>query len=136
MADMDMRAFYGLGDCYMGISRSEGWGMPMREAAACGLPVITQCYSGMDDGHTEEWALVAGDGKLEDIPGHFEHIAGQWMKADVDEVATWMSECYNHPEMFRRHGANASAWIRQNQTFDHMALLLLDLIGEHCGAYK
>lgn len=136
MQDMDMREFYAMGDCFVGVSRSEGWGMIPREAARTSLPVITQRYSGMDDGHTHRWALVAQGGTLEAIPGHFEHIAGQWMKADVAEVAHWMRQCYEQPALFRRLGAEASEWLGEHQTWQHSALLLLDLIGEHHGAYR
>lgn len=136
MADMDMREFYRMGDCYMGISRSEGFGLPMREAARCGLPVITQAYSGMDDGYTNQWAIVVEGGRLEDIPGHFEHIAGQWMKADVAAVADAMRNCYEYPDVFRRRGRLASEWLGEHQQWSHAALHLLDLIGEHHGAYR
>lgn len=59
--------FYALGDCFVIPSRSEGWGMPHREAAMMGLPVITQAYSGMDDGHTEQWAIVVEKGRMEPV---------------------------------------------------------------------
>lgn len=134
MEDMDMPEFYRMGDCYMGISRSEGWGMPMREAARCGLPVITQCYGGMDDGHTNQWAIVVEGGRLEDIPSHFEHIAGQWLKADVSAVADAMRNCYEHPDVFRSRGRLASEWLGDYQTWRHTASQLLDLIGVHHGA--
>lgn len=136
MEDMDMREFYGLGDCFVGVSRSEGWGMIPREAAACALPVITQAYSGMDDGHTDKWAIVVKGGRLEDIPGHFEHIAGQWLKADVAEVADAMYWCYAMPDEYAGFGLAASEWLSAWQTWDHTALELLDLIGEHHGAYR
>lgn len=134
MEDMDMREFYRLGDCYMGISRSEGWGMPMREAASCGLPVITQAYSGMDDGFTHRWATITvGGGRPENIPAHFEHIAGQWLKADVAEVAAAMRWCYASPDAARKAGLRASRWIAENQTWDIAAQKLITLIEEHHG---
>lgn len=136
MQDMDMREFYRMGDCFVGVSRSEGWGMIPREAARTSLPVITQRYSGMDDGHTHRWALVVRNGTLEDIPAHFEHIAGQWLKANVSEVAGAMRACYDDPANYRARGRWASEWLGDYQTWTHSALLLLDLIGEHYGAYR
>ena len=136
MQDMDMAEFYRMGDCFVGVSRSEGWGMIPREAASCGLPVITQCYSGMEDGYTNQWAIVVEGGRLENIPSHFEHIAGQWLKADVSAVADAMRNCYEHPDVFRRRGRLASEWLAQHQTWDHTALRLLDLIGQYDGAYR
>lgn len=136
MQDMDMREFYAMGDCMVIPSRSEGFGMPHREAARCGLPVITQAYSGMDDGHTNKWAIVVKGGKLDDIPAHFEHIAGQWLKADVGEVAAAMRAVYDEPASYQARGRRASEWLGDYQTWRHSALLLLDLIGEYHGAFK
>ena len=133
MEDMDMRALYALGDCFAFPSRSEGWGLPPREAATSGLPVIVQPYAGLDDEHTCEWAFVVEGGRLEAIPGHFDHIAGDWMKADVGKLADMMRLCYSRPHMASRWGAEAALWIRGNQTWAHGAEKLIRLIGEHNG---
>lgn len=133
MEDMDMRDFHRMGDCFVGVSRSEGWGMLPREAACAGLPVITQAYAGLDDGHTICWALMVEGGRLEPIPGHFDHIAGDWMKADVGQVAKVMRLCYERPQAAAQWGAAAATWIRGNQTWMHSAKALMALIGEYHG---
>lgn len=120
--------FYAMGDCMVLVSRSEGFGMPHREAACAGLPVITQRYSGMDDGHTDQWALVIGSGHLEQIPAHFEHIAGQWLKADIDQLAREMFWCYACPADAAEFGEHAAAWIRKHQTWDITCRNLVALI--------
>lgn len=126
-----MRQVYAAADCFVIPSRSEGWGMPHREAAMMGLPVITQRYSGMDDGHTREWALVIPNGTLEPIPSTFEHIKGQWMRADIDKLAGAMHWCYDNPHAAARwHGAKGAAWLREFQTWDHTARALLNMIRE------
>lgn len=130
----DMSKFYTLGDCFVIPSRSEGFGMPHREAAASGLPVITQRYSGMDDGHTEAWAMVVEQGRMERIPAHFEHIAGEWRKADVDELAREMWYCYACPDAAAEFGEHAAAWLRQNQTWDHSVQRLVQLLEAHASA--
>lgn len=134
MEDMDMRTFYQMGDCFAIPSRSEGWGMPHREAACMGLPVITQLCSGIDDGHTHEWALVVEGGRLERIPAHFEHIAGEWLKCDVAALAQSMHWHYRNPDVARSNGKGAAAWLREHQTWEHSAKALMALIGEHYGA--
>lgn len=136
MEDMDMRAFYALGDCFAFPSRSEGWGMPPREAAMMGLPVIVQKSSGIDDGRTEQWAKVTQGGKLQPIPAHFEHIAGNWLIADIDDLAEKLRYYYEHPAIGRYRGQTAAAWLRSHQTWDHAAQKLLGLIKEHYGADK
>jgi glycosyltransferase involved in cell wall biosynthesis len=133
MDDMDMREFYAMGDCYAAPSRSEGWGMTQREACCQGLPVIVQAHAGLDDGHTHEWAIVVEGGKLEPIPGHFEHIAGEWMKADTEALARMMRMCYERPHMAAHWGAAGALWLRENQTWAHSAKMLIELIGEYHG---
>ena len=79
--DMDeMRDTYSVADCVSMPSRSEGWGMPHREAAMMGLPVITQKYGGIDDGHTEEWSIPIGGGRIERMPTSYQHIKGEWLR--------------------------------------------------------
>lgn len=121
---------YAQADCVVLPSRSEGWGMPHREAAMMGLPVITQAYSGMDDGHTHEWALVIEGGRMEPIPKQ-DHIAGEWRRVDVDELADMMRLLYDCPEMGERHGTLAAAWLRMNQSWDHASSRLIVLMQEH-----
>lgn len=129
MADLDMRDVYRRADCFVIPSRSEGWGMPHREAAMMGLPVITQRYSGMDDGHAHQWAIIVSGGQLEPIPTAAEQIAGQWMRANVGAVADAMIHCYRNPGEVASRAAKAAAWLRANQTWDHTAAGLLSMIG-------
>ena len=128
MDDMNMCALYSSVDCFAIPSRSEGFGMPHREAAMCGVPVITQRYSGMDDGHTHEWAMVLKPGTFDAIPAHFDHIAGEWMKCDVKDLAWHMSYCYEYPDIQRDDAYERARWLRMNQTWNHSAKKILDLI--------
>lgn len=130
-----MAEVYAEADCVVLPSRSEGWGMPHREAAMMGLPVITQAYSGLDDGHTQDWAMVVNHGTLEAIPTAFESIAGQWMKADVAGLADAMRRCYADPLAAVRKGHAAARWLRAHQTWDHAAAWLVELLTQE-GAWR
>lgn len=125
----DMREVYAQADCFVIPSRSEGWGMPHREAAMMGVPVITQAYSGMDDGHTHEWAIVVEKGHMEPIDATQDgHIKGQWRVVDRDQLARLMVAHYSHPVYYREFGLAASRWLRANQTWQHSARALLQLL--------
>jgi glycosyltransferase involved in cell wall biosynthesis len=129
----DMREVYAQADCVAIPSRSEGWGMPQREAAMMGLPVITQQYSGLDDGHTQEWALTTEPGELRPVPKKDDKAAGEWMVADVASLADRMRWCYENPALAQEFGYKAAQWLRANQTWQHAADKLLALIGAQDG---
>jgi hypothetical protein len=63
LSDEMMPKLFAAADCYVLISRGEGFGLPFIEAGACKLPVIASRYSGQTDFLTDEnsW-LVDVDG--------------------------------------------------------------------------
>lgn len=124
----DMADLYRRVDCVVIPSRTEGWGMPQREAAMMGLPVITQAYSGLDDGYTRQWAMVVEQGRMQPISDMGQHIAGEWRVADVDELAAKMRACYEAPWQTHKRASFARQWLKNNQTWDHAALKLLTLM--------
>lgn len=124
-----MRELYEQVDCFVIPSRTEGWGMPHREAAMSGLPVITQAWSGLDDGHTREWAIVVEEGRMQPIYEQG-NIAGEWRVADIDELAHHMRACYDEPEAYRRRAYYARQWLSTHQTWDESAACLIALMRE------
>ncbi len=126
------RDVYANVDCFAIPSRSEGWGMPHREAAMMGLPVIATRYSGLEDG-IDNWAAVVIERyRLEPVTdGGALHIAGQWARADVGEVAAAMRWCYDNPEEAARRGRRAAWWLRRNQTWERSARRLKELLEAH-----
>jgi glycosyltransferase involved in cell wall biosynthesis len=113
-------------DCVAMPSRSEGWGMPHREAAMCGLPVITQEYSGLDD--AKNWSLVVEDGELVNVPREAATSIGQWRMVNIGELAERMLWCYDNPVQAQVFGWNARRWLVQHQTWRHAAEQLVYLI--------
>ncbi len=65
--DEDLPAIYNLGDVFVYPSFYEGFGMPVVEAMACGVPVITSNLSSLPE--------VGGDAVLYVSPGQTEEIA-------------------------------------------------------------
>lgn len=119
-------------DCIVMPSHCEGWGMPHREAAMMGKPVITLAYSGLDDGHTDKWSIVVG-GHMVQIPPQEKGGTGEWMVADLDDLASAMRGCFENPEDARRKGKQAREWLKANQTWDHAAKQLIELIRREYG---
>ncbi len=120
----DIRPLYEKTDCLALPSRSEGWGMPHREAAMMGIPVIAQRYSGLDDGNLDEWAIALDQGEDAPMPNG----EGTWRVADIAELSDAMRWCYENREESRQFAGNGAEWLRQNQTWQHMARNLIDAV--------
>jgi glycosyltransferase involved in cell wall biosynthesis len=125
-----MADVYAQVDCFVIPSKSEGWGMPHREAAMMGIPTIVTRYSGLDDGHTDKWAtVVLDDWQLVDITqGYADHVDGQWAQVNVNSVAAAMRWCYEHRQEAQAKAREGAAWLRTNQTWEHSTRDLLGLL--------
>ena len=126
LSTSDMALIYNNYDAMIFPSRAEGWGLPLIEAIACGLPAISTYYSG----HTEYLAAIDGqfvrlDHQLHPItcPEFLQHwkSGGQWAVASPEEIATklvFLKENYNS---FQQHAMFASQTIRDRFSWRHAA---------------
>jgi glycosyltransferase involved in cell wall biosynthesis len=127
-ADIEhMADVYAQADCYVFPTKGEGYGMPPREAAACGLPVITTRWSGTAD-DIDCWAIPINNFKLE--PSMLDS-KGLWAYPDPEEVAAHMKWVYEHREEARTKGRAAALWLREHATWDHAAQKMIELFGRH-----
>lgn len=123
-----MADVYALADCFVFPSRGEGWGLPAREAAATGLPVIATNWGGLMDG-IQFWGIPV-PATLTGSP-----MGGQWGVPLVEDVADRMRYCYDHQEDAAANAWKASLWLHANETWDHAAATLIGLVEEY-GAYR
>jgi len=112
-------------DCFVFPSSGEGWGMPPREAAMMGLPVITTNWSGLSVG-INHWALAIDEFEMK--PSMLKSKNAQWAVPSVQAIADEMRWCYENPQPARIIGHKSSQWLRENQTWAHSARQLLDLL--------
>jgi glycosyltransferase involved in cell wall biosynthesis len=124
-----MNDLYQLADCFVFPSRGEGWGMPPREFAMTGKPVIATRWSGMEDG-IDHWAIPLNKVSLVDatLPPLGKC---QWANTDDDELVARMREVYEYPAEARQFGLRAAQWLRENQTWDHAAAKLNALMEQY-----
>ncbi len=123
-----LRALYARADAFVYPSRGEGWGLPPREAAATGLPVLATNWGGLAEG-IEHWATacpVAGMSKA--AYGWFDD-AGEWAEPDRNFVAEWMQNCVQNPDAAYAQGREASAWLHLNAPWEKTAAGLLEITG-------
>ncbi len=125
----DMQWVYRQADCAVIPSRSEGWGMPHREIAAMGIPLITTAYSGLND-FTEEWGLITMFDKLAPIPANFPNTQGEWCIPNVGSIVGRMRWASENREEAYDFGTKASEWMHLNRTWTQTADNLVQLMKE------
>lgn len=128
--DVDSMAdVYAQADVFLYPAYGDGWGMPPREAAMMGLPVIATAWSGTKVG-LEHWGIPLTDYEMSQsmLPQ-----AGKWAKPNVHHVAQKLRWCYENRDAARAIGLAGAKWLRENQTWAHTAKNLLTLFEEYAG---
>jgi glycosyltransferase involved in cell wall biosynthesis len=138
MATNDMAELYRSCDCFVLPSKAEGWGLPLIEAAASGLPIISTAYSG----HTEFLQTIS-DSVLSvshtighiDCPEYQTYYQdslgnwGLWARPDVYSIAACMQAvCREYDELFEAACAN-SFTIRRTFTWQNSVDLAIAAMG-------
>ena len=126
-----LAALYRSADCFVSPSRGEGWGMPLLEAMACGLPAIATDWGG----HTA--VLDANDGYPLSIRGMIPadrscpYYAGfSWADPDVEHLAQLMRHVYENREEARDRGLRAAARVRATLTWKGTARAIMRRLEE------
>ena len=122
----EMRELYCMADCFLFPSSGEGYGMPPREAAATGLPVITTNWSGLTDGiehyaYPLRYTMVRANYGYQDI-----EECGDWAKPDSEHLRQLMRWCFENRDEAAEKGRRAAEWIRENCRWETGAQALLN----------
>ncbi len=128
--DVDSMAdVYAQADVFLYPAYGDGWGMPPREAAMMGLPVIATAWSGTKVG-LEHWGIPLTEYAMSQsmLPQ-----GGRWAKPDVRHVAEKLRWCYENRDAARAIGLAGAKWLRENQTWAHTAKNLMTLFEEYAG---
>ncbi len=95
--DSELDALYGLADCYVHPARGEGFGLPVAEAMAAGLPVIAVAHAGLADFVSEETAVTVPF-SLSPAESHFGLADSWWAEPDRGALAEAMVAMASRPD--------------------------------------
>ncbi len=112
-------------DCFVFPSRGEGWGLPPREAAATGLPVLATNFGGLAE-EIKYWGMpISARGMSRAEYGEWDDI-GEWCEPDVGETARWMRFCYENQDTATQMGARAAQWLASETPWERTARALIE----------
>lgn len=123
--EAEMAGLYRACDCLVHPYRGEGFGLPVAEAMACGLPVIITNYGAcLDFCHSGNALLVNAKvvPATEKRAGNFETVGyPYWAEPDVEHLAHLMRWVYENPAEARAMGMRAAADIWRKFTWGEAA---------------
>jgi glycosyltransferase involved in cell wall biosynthesis len=94
--DRELQGLYNLAHCYVHPARGEGFGLPVAEAMAAGVPVISVAHSGLADLVSRETAVTIPF-RLEPADTHLEIPGSMWAEPDCERLAVEMSRLVANP---------------------------------------
>ena len=130
-ADVDhVSDIYAQMDAFMFPSKCEGYGMPPREAAACGISTFVQRFSGTAD-DCDKWAVPLEDFTL--VESGMEQCGGDWAQPSIDELVWRMRDIYENQDAYKARALKAAQWMRDNATYTHAARKLTTQLDKWLG---
>lgn len=120
--DNEMSTLYRSADCFVLPTRGEGWGMPILEAMACGLPTIATDWSSQQDFFNESNGYPIEVEKLIDAKAKCPYYEGfQWAQPSLEHLVARLRYVYDHQEDARRKGRQASDYVLSDWTWEQAA---------------
>lgn len=124
-------SLYRSADCFVLPTRGEGWGMPMLEAMACGLPVIATDWGShcdfMDEGNSYPLRVEKMVPAIAKCPYY---TGFNWAEPSYEHLRALMRHVYENREEAREKGARAALDAHARWTWEHSAQKIIARLKE------
>jgi glycosyltransferase involved in cell wall biosynthesis len=119
LSDNEIKNLVRIGDVFVSLHRSEGFGRGMAEAMALGRPAIATGYSGNLDFMPPETGLLVDYQLVPVAPGAYPQGEGQvWAEASPEHASRLIEQLLDDPAEARAMGARARAFMRENYSLE------------------
>lgn len=123
LSSQQVAGLYAACDCLVHPYRGEGFGLPIAEAMACGLPAIVTNHGAALDFCSDETSYLIPARVVqfrERKIGDFETVDRPWVaEPDLGALSALMRHASAHPQEAQAKGQAASAFIREHFTWEH-----------------
>lgn len=122
LEDYLLGSLYRAADCFVLPTRGEGWGMPILEAMACGLPTIATNWSAQTDFLNDTTGFPIRVKGLVPAVAKCPYYHGfRWAEPDLEHMASLMRFVYTHHEQVKKRSELTAHYILNNWSWAHAA---------------
>jgi len=133
LSDAEIAALHADADCFVSLTRAEGWCVPAFDAATAGNPVVITGHGGQLDYLDESTAYLVEHDLVpvnDPRPGTLYTSDQRWAEPSVEHAASLLQQVANDPASARARARIASQRIRRDYAPPIVAKRFLEAIGE------
>jgi len=122
LKNYELGVLYKSADCFVLPARGEGWGMPILEAMACGLPVIATNWSAQQDFMSAKNSFPLEVKQMIPANAKCPYYKGfNWAEPSYEHLRYLLRWVYENQEKAKDIGREAAQAAQENWTWSHAA---------------
>lgn len=133
LTDVELHAIHRRGNCYVSLTRAEGWGLGAFEAACHGKPVIMTGHGGQtaflpaDLADLVDYSMVSAGPVGEIERGMFAH-GDLWAEPDLQHAVALMRQAYRDHDAAAAKGAALRCFVTERFARERVNAMLLEFL--------